>query len=131
MARAIDDARGLAIGQRFIDAIVAHDWAAIAECFEPEGRLRAVVPNRDPFRDRIGGEEAAAQLRRWFGDADATELLSSTVEPMADRFHVAYRIHEHEPDGWYLVEQQAYITMGTHAIAYMNLVCSGFRPVDS
>ena len=55
--------------------------------------------------------------------------MSSSVEPVGDRVHVAYRIHEHEPDGWYLVEQQAYITPGDRGIAYLNLVCSGFRPV--
>ena len=42
---------------------------------------------------------------------------------------IAYRIHEHEPDGWYLVEQVAYATVGEDGIADMNLACSGFRPV--
>ena len=121
--------RALDLGRRLIDGIVAHDWPAIADCFEPDARLRAVVPKENPFRDRVGAEEAADQLRRWFGDADVTELVSSSVEPMGDRVRVAYRIHEHEPDGWYLVEQQAYLTPGAHGIAFMNLVCSGFRPV--
>ncbi|HEX5040574.1 MAG TPA: hypothetical protein VFW95_10600, partial [Candidatus Limnocylindria bacterium] len=58
-----------------------------------------------------------------------TELLVGSVQPMGDRVLVAYRIHEHEPDGWYLVEQHAFITPGTTGIAHMNLVCSGFRPV--
>jgi len=119
----------LATGQAFIDAIVAHDWDRVAACFEPGARFRALVPHDDPLRDRLGPAEAAAQVRRWFGDADVTELLSSTVERVGDRIHIAYRIHEHEPDGWYLVEQQAYITPGTTGIAFMNLVCSGFRPV--
>jgi hypothetical protein len=121
--------RALDLGRRLIDGIVAHDWQAITDCFEPDARLRAVVPKESPFRDRVGAEEAAEQLRRWFGDADVTELMSSTIEPMEDRVRVAYRIHEHEPDGWYVVEQQAYLTAGAHGIAFMNLVCSGFRPV--
>ena len=123
------EAFALQLGRRLIDGIVAHDWAAIADCFEPDARLRAVVPQENPFRDRVGAQEAADQIRRWFGDADVTELVSSSVEPMGDRVHVAYRIHEHEPDGWYLVEQQAFITPGEGGIAFLNLVCSGFRPV--
>jgi len=119
----------LELGRRLIDGIVAHDWSGIQDCFEPDARLRAVVPQENPFRDRVGGQEAADQIRRWFGDADVTELVSSSVEPVGDRVHVAYRIHEHEPDGWYLVEQQAYIAPGDRGIAYLNLVCSGFRPV--
>jgi hypothetical protein len=124
-----DIGQALSAGQSFIEALVRHDWAGIAACFEPDGQFRAVVPNANPFRDRTGREAAAAQIRAWFGDADVTELVSSTVEPMGDRVHLAYRIHEHEPDGWYLVEQHAFITPGPQGIAYMNLLCSGFRPV--
>jgi hypothetical protein len=121
--------RTMALGRTFIDSIIAHDWPRIAACFEPGARFRALVPKENAFRDRVGGDEAAAQVQRWFGDADVTELLESTVERVEDRIHIAYRIHEHEPDGWYVVEQQAYITPGDRGIAYMNLVCSGFRPV--
>ena len=119
----------LATGRVFIEAIVAHDWDRIAACFEPDGLFRGLIPKATPMRERTGGEAAAAQMRAWFGDADVTELLDSTVEAMGDRVHLAYRIHEHEPDGWYLVEQQAYITPGEHGIRYMNLLCSGFRSV--
>jgi hypothetical protein len=123
------DEQALATGRAFIDAIVAHDWDGIAACFEPDASFRGLVPKANPLRERTGGDEAAAQMRAWFGDADVTELVSSTVEQMHDRIHLAYQIHEHEPDGWYLVEQQAYITPGEHRIAYMNLLCSGFRSV--
>src|SRR5947207_10899723 len=106
----IRTARGIELGRRFIDAIVGHDWQAISDCFEPDGHFRAVVPNANPFRDHVGGEAAADQLQRWFGDADITELVESSVEPIEDRVRIAYRIREHEPDGWFVVEQQAYIT---------------------
>jgi hypothetical protein len=131
MTSSTPEALALQLGRRLIDGIVAHDWAEIESCFEPDARLRAVVPKENAFRDRVGGQEAADQIRRWFGEADVTELVSSSVEPMGDRVHISYRIHEHEPDGWYLVEQQAYITLGDQGIAYLNLVCSGFRPVPN
>ena len=117
------------LGRRFVDAIVAHDWDGLAACFAPDARLVAVVPKENPFRERSGREAAAGQLRAWFGDADVTELLDSEVRPMADRVRIVYRIHEHEPDGWYLVEQVAYATVGPEGFADMNLACSGFRPV--
>jgi hypothetical protein len=120
----------MARGRAFVDAIVAHDWAGIAGCFEPGAPFHAVIPGAKPFREHDGGSAAADQMRRWFGDADITELVSCTIEPMTDRVHVTYRIHEHEPDGWYLVEQHAFITPGGGGIAAMNLLCSGFRPVS-
>ena len=117
------------IGQELVSAIVAHDWDRIATLFEADADFRAVVPQENPFRDRHGAAEAASQFQRWFGDADVTQLLESSIETMADRVRVSYRIREHEPDGWYLVEQTAYITPGELGIAFLNLVCSGFRPI--
>ncbi|MGZ6299399.1 MAG: nuclear transport factor 2 family protein [Candidatus Limnocylindria bacterium] len=120
----------VALGHRFVDAIVAHDWDAVASCFAPDARFLAVVANEEhPFREKSGGEAAAAQVARWFGDADVTELLAREVDPMVDRVRIMYRIHEHEPDGWYVVEQLAYVTPGDGGFARMNLACSGFRPV--
>ena len=120
---------GLALGRQFVEAIVAHDWEALAGCFAPDARFTAVVPKEDAFRDRAGREAAARQLQAWFGDADVTELVSSEVEPIADRVRIMYRIHEHEPDGWYLIEQIAYATVGAEGFSEMNLACSGFRSV--
>ena len=123
----VDD--GIELGQTFVDSIVRRDWDGLAACFEPDATFQAVTPNENAFRDRAGREAATKQLRAWFGDADVTELVSCTVEPIEQRIHVGYRIHEHEPDGWYLVEQHAFITPGSEGIAYVNLLCSGFRPV--
>ena len=120
---------GVALGRRYIEAIVAHDWAGVAGCFAPDARFVAVVPKERPFREKAGRDDAAGLIRAWFGDADVTELVSSEVEPLADRIRIAYRIHEHEPDGWYLVEQVAYATVSEDGFADMNLACSGFRSV--
>lgn len=120
---------GVALGRRYIEAIVAHDWAGVAACFAPDAQFVAVVPKERPFREKAGRDDAAGLIRAWFGDADVTELVSSEVEPLADRIRIAYRIHEHEPDGWYLVEQVAYATVSEDGFADMNLACSGFRSV--
>jgi hypothetical protein len=118
------------LGHRFVAAIVAHDWDAIAACFAPGAEFRAVIPNVNrPFREMTGGEAAAEQIRKWFGDADTTELVEGGIEPIADRVRIRYRIHEHEPDGWYDVEQVAFVTPGPEGFERMNLLCSGFRPV--
>lgn len=118
------------LGHRFVAAIVAHDWDGVAACFAPEAEFRAVVPNaQHPFRELSGGA-AAAQIRKWFGDADVTELVEGGVDAIADRLCIRYRIHEHEPDGWYDVEQVAFVTPGEGGFGKMNLLCSGFRPVE-
>jgi hypothetical protein len=127
----IDIEDGLALGRTFVESIVNRDWDRLAQCFEPEATFKAVTPNQNAFRDRVGRDAAARQLQAWFGDADVTELVSCAVEPMENRVHVGYRIHEHEPDGWYLVEQHAFFTPGATGIAAMSLVCSGFIRVPA
>ena len=90
-----------------------------------------VANEKTPFREKIGGQAAAGQIARWFGDADVTELMDSSVEAMVDRVKIVYRVHEHEPDGWYVVEL-AYVTPGEGGSSVrMNLACSGFRPVPA
>jgi hypothetical protein len=122
---------GIALGHRFVDAIVAHDWDAVASCFTEDARFLAVVPQDKPFRERTGRDAAAGQLRKWFGAADVTELVTCDVEWMARRLRIAYRIHEHEPEGWFLVEQVAYATVRPHGFEDMNLACSGFLHVPA
>lgn len=122
---------GVPTGQAFIDAIVAHDWDRLAACFAPEGRFLAVVAHDEhPFRERIGGTAAAEQISRWFDIADETILLRSEVEPRADRVRIVYRIRQHEPDGWYLVEQLVYATPDDKGFGRVSLACSGFRPLS-
>ena len=125
----VEQADTLAVGHRFVEAIVEHDWDAVAACFADDARLVAVVPKEKPFREQAGSYDAAGLIRGWFGDADVTELVSSEVTQIADRIRIAYLIQEHESDGWYLVEQVAYATLEDGCIADMNLACSGFRPI--
>ena len=74
MVAAADElATGLTLGRRFVEAIVAHDWDGLAGCFAPDARFLAVVANETtPFREKVGGQAAAEQIRRWFGDAVET-----------------------------------------------------------
>jgi SnoaL-like domain len=129
MQTSVSTDEGVELGRRFVESIVNHDWDGLAACFTEDARFTAVVPKDNAFRDRAGREAAARQLQAWFGDADVTELVSSEVEALADRVRIVYRIHEHEPDGWYLVEQIAYASAGRGGFTEMNLACSGFRSV--
>jgi hypothetical protein len=116
-------------GRAFIDAIATRDWTALERCFAESSRFTAAVPNeKNPFRDRAGGEEIAAQFRAWFGDADPYEVVDSSVDEIADRTRIVYRIRCFEDGEWQVVEQQAYLTASDGVIERMNLTCSGFLP---
>jgi hypothetical protein len=44
---------------------------------------------------------------------------------------VGYRFSVTNPDGRFLVEQQAYLAARDGQIEWMRVVCSGFRPLAS
>ena len=127
----MDGHASLALGRRFVDALTSHDWEGLAACFAEDARFRAVVPSEEsPFRDWTGRADAVAQLQRWFDDSDVIDVVDSTVEMVGERLHVAYRLRGHESDGWYLIEQQTFITPGPNSIVNLDLVCSGSQSIE-
>jgi len=125
----IEAAPDPALGDRFLRAIAQRDWKGLEDCFAPDAMFHAVIASQKPFREHQGGAAAADQVSAWFKDADVHEVLESDVEVIADRLRVRYRVRNHEPDGWFLVEQQAYLTPGPRGIQACSLICSGFRPI--
>ena len=67
----------------------------------------------------------------WFEDQDHIETLleAATDHPVGDTQYVSYRFAVRTPDGPYVVEQQAYYRAADDRIAYLRVLCSGFRPV--
>jgi class 3 adenylate cyclase len=58
----------------------------------------------------------------------ATISRAVETDSFADRVRVAYRLRGHNPDGRFVVEQQAYYALEDDRIVWMRVLCSGFRP---
>jgi hypothetical protein len=72
----------------------------------------------------------ATVLRQWFEDSDEIEALDQLEsDTVVDRERVGYRFRVRNPDGRFLVEQQAYLSARGGRIVWMRVLCSGFRPV--
>lgn len=113
----------------FVAALAAQDWERLAVCFSPDVDFRALVPSKQPFRERKGGKETAEQLAAWFGDADPLVLLHTSVEALSENVRISYRFGAFEEGQWHVVEQQAYASLEGGRITKLDLVCSGFQPV--
>jgi hypothetical protein len=71
----------------------------------------------------------AILIGQWFEDADEIDALEHVEsDAFADRERVGYRFSVSNPDGRFLVEQQAYIEARDGRIGWMRVLCSGFRP---
>ena len=119
------------LGAEFAAALAAKDYARLHELMHPEIDFRALTPNR--FWQEGEAQAVIAQvLRDWFADKDEIDALEHVEsDAFADCERVGYRLRVHNPDGRFLVEQQAYLTERDGRIGWMRVVCSGYRPVDS
>ena len=117
------------LGEQFLSALGSRDFDRIETLFSDDAAFRALTPSS--VYEVSGPTESVGLLRKWMGNATEFEIVASTVEPVVDRLHVSYRIRLWENDRWSIVEQKTYCRVEDDRIAAMNLVCSGFRPVDT
>jgi hypothetical protein len=94
----------------------------------PEIDFRGLTPGRT-WDANDPAAVLSILLGHWFEDADEIEGLERLeTDSFADRERVGYRFSVTNPDGRFLVEQQAYLSATDGRIAWMRVVCSGFRP---
>jgi ketosteroid isomerase-like protein len=116
------------VGEGFVEAIAAKDHRRVAELVADDVDFRAITPNR--FWEVSSAEALISEvLRNWFEDTDhIDELVELESDSFADREHLAYSFRGHNDDGPFVVEQHAYYTVEDGRIAWMRVLCSGFRP---
>ena len=117
------------LGAQFAEAFAEKDFKRVRALLHPEIDFRGLTPRRfweasDPDALITG------VLQQWLEDSDEVESLDKVETDMvADRERVGYRFTVNNPDGRFVVEQQAYIGERDGRIGWMRVVCSGFRPI--
>ena len=117
------------LGTEFARALASRDYSRIAEVIHPAIDFRGLTPNRSW---EAGDADAVISgvLTQWFEESDEIEaLVALETDTVADRERVGYRLRVRNPDGLFLVEQQAYLSGRDGRIDWMRVVCSGFRPI--
>lgn len=120
---------GTDLGERFARAMAAKDGPALLEVLAPKVDFRAMTPGR------VWESETAARvvddiiLSKWFGTTDVIEGIEGIeTDTVADRPRVGYRFRVTNPDGAFVVEQQAYYDVEDDRISWVRILCSGYRP---
>jgi hypothetical protein len=117
------------LGAAFASALAAKEFGRLRDLMHPEIDFRGMTPSR--FWE-AGDPDAVISgvLRQWFEESDEIEALERLeTDAIADRERVGYRFSVRNPDGHFLVEQQAYLSERDGRIVWMRVLCSGFRPV--
>jgi hypothetical protein len=123
-------AQQTSLGADFVNALAAKDRERILGLLHPQIDFRALTPNR--FWE-AGDADAVVSilLTDWFEDKDEIESLEQLEgDSVVDRERVGYRFSVSNPDGRFLVEQQAYLSARDGQIDWMRVVCSGLRPAE-
>jgi ketosteroid isomerase-like protein len=114
------------VGGLFIEALANRDFEAMAECLDPDARLRALMP--PGHIERRGRDDIVGQFRAWFGGPDELELVDATVGEVGSRLYLRWRLALTPVGGsgpQRTVEQHVFATTGDH-ISALDLLCSGF-----
>lgn len=118
------------LGAEFARALAAKDFDRVRDLLHPEVNFRGMTPNRT--WEASDPETVIVEiLRLWFEDSDRIDGVEHVeTDSFADRERVGYRYTVTNPDGRFVVEQQAYLEPRDGRIGWMRVMCSGFRPVD-
>jgi hypothetical protein len=121
--------REATLGCEFARALAAKDTSRMLELMHPDIDFRGMTPNRS-WEANDPDAVISILLGRWFEGTDQIEALDRLeTDSFADRQRVGYRFSVSNPDGRFVVEQQAYLAARHGRIGWMRVLCSGYRPV--
>ena len=116
-------------GAAFAAALAAKDSEQMTALLDPQIDFRALTPRR-AWEAGDPGQVLETLFGNWFEPSDEiVELVQVQTDAVADRERVGYRLRIRNPEGSFLVEQQAYLSAPDGRIDWMRIVCSGYRPV--
>ncbi len=116
------------LGEEFAQALSRKDFDGVTRLLHPQVDFRGLTPGRT-WEASDASSVVENVLKSWFEPSDELERLVSTqTDAFADRERIGYRLEGHNPDGPFVVEQQAYYEERDGRIGWMRVVCSGFRP---
>jgi hypothetical protein len=119
------------LGERFARALAGKDGPGLIDLLDPEIDFLGLTPNRLWEASSAKALVDDVILGAWFEADDHIDALEDVqIGSVADRDRVSYRLRVSNPDGIFLVEQQAYFDADNDRINWLRVLCSGFRAVD-
>jgi hypothetical protein len=118
------------IGERFAEALAKKDTTALLDLLDSEVDFRGLTPSRFWEASSARALVDDILLGAWFEAADHIDSLEDVqLGSVADRSRVSYLLRVSNPDGVYLVEQQAYFGVENGRISWLRILCSGYRAI--
>jgi hypothetical protein len=120
------------LGETFARRLAAKDRDALVALLADDIDFRGMTPGRIWEAATPAEIVDDVILGHWFEPHDVIRsLVSVETADVGDRSRVGYRLSVRNQDGDHVVEQQAYLSERDGQIAWLRIMCSGFRPVVS
>jgi hypothetical protein len=116
------------IGERFAQAVASKDACALEALLAADVDFRAMTPQEFWEATSVGAAVHEIIFGKWFTGTDhieASEVVGTST--ISDCHRVGYRLRLTNLKGSFVVEQQAYFGVVNGRIAWLRIMCSGFR----
>jgi ketosteroid isomerase-like protein len=120
------------LGEQLAKSMVAKDRDGLLAVLADDVDFKALTPGR--FWEASTAVELVDEivLRRWFEPSDRLEAVERTESGEVEGRHkVTYLLRGTNDDGPFVVEQQAYYDVDGGRIAWLRVLCSGFRSLTA
>lgn len=117
------------VAARVAEDVARRDPQRLSATLTETVRLRALLPG-GPI-EAHGRENVAACLCAFFADFDSVRVVESAGEPVADKLLIHYRLHVTQAAKRWVCTQTAVCRLVDGRLAVIDLLCSGFREIET
>ncbi len=113
------------VGEAFVSALAGRDFEGLRAAMTEDVRFRLLLPSGP--QAHVGAAETVGKIAGWYSGAEELRLESSSVETVADRLVLAYRLRVLDADGWKVIEQHVVADVAPDGrLETIDLLCTGF-----
>ena len=117
------------LGDAWIRGLQDRDFDRLARYCQPDLHSQILTPKRNDTLNQVG--DLIARYRQWFGKYDPIYCEQTRVGQVGRKLAIFYRFHLQDQGNWYAIEQQLYLTVKDGLVDSLQLLCSGFQPVET
>jgi tRNA 2-thiouridine synthesizing protein A len=117
------------IGRAWIQAISDHEFEQVTGLCQADVHSRLVTPKR--FVSWENTPDLVGSIRGWFEQTSHVQIEDSRIDRVGQKLAINYRLRFQKDGEWLTAEQQVYGFLENGLFTRLDLLCSGFQPVNA
>jgi TusA-related sulfurtransferase len=117
------------VGESWVRTLAERDFGRLALLCQPDVRGRLLTPGAFDIVDNAQALEI--KFQQWFGKSDLVRIEQTQIQRVGGKLSIFDRLLLREQGEWFEVEQQISSFLREDLIGRLDLLCSGFQPVQA